>query len=114
MASRIGRATGPCLRQFARASPISDASVFHSSSSAATEPRGVELRAAIAQEQLARVRGRHGAQVEIAEQDLFGAGAGARHHGTRGIADERLAGEGDLRLLSHAVAERGEVTVLEG
>ena len=52
-------------------------------------------------------------EFEIAKQNLLGALAGSRQHPTRRIANEGLAGKGQLGFDADAVAQRRVIPVLE-
>ncbi len=78
------------------------------------EPLAVEFRAAIAQEETAGVRAVDLVEIEIAHEDLLRSPAGPGDDASRGVADKRLAGEGQPGLGSHPVAERRKESVLEG
>jgi len=52
-------------------------------------------------------------QVNVRIENAF-SGRGAGDDAPRGVTDEGLAGKGQALLLTHTVAQRGEVPVLEG
>ena len=60
------------------------------------------------------MRGRHGLEVEVGEQDFLGALSGPGHHSPVGRADKALPRERQPVLWPHAVDERREVAILKG